>query len=789
MSHKYRISNYRIFSPTSILIGFLVLAPSVNSASTLEEVVVTAQKREQSIQDVGITITAFTGDQIEALGFENSIDIARMTPGVHISGNAGGQSSQFTIRGVTQADFVDLIEAPNAVYVDDTYIATQQGQVFGLWDLDRIEVLKGPQGTLFGRNATGGLVHYVSRKPTEEFEGYVDLTYGSYDQVRIESAVGGPITDAVSGRVSMMYNYHDEIYDNQFVGVSADRPGEDVWNDDTVGVRGHLLFKPNDDVDILVSASWSDTTTSEVPYQNEPSMRIYRNTPNGPRPVDSVFIGPNETREGAFLDGTPFNEINDGDLDATRPVPGGDFSGFIDADGLDGLNVNKDQAYDDSNKFETYSGTVNATWELDKFTITSITDVKEFEKIVFNDIEQSPDNAFLADFRADQGSFTQELRLNGELNNVRWLLGFHYMDIDADVNQAFLGFPDNPSQTIAAFGFAGARATVEGSLDTESTSVFGHFEYDISDTITAIVGARVIFEKKDFSFIQAFHAYNEVGIQPGTPLADSYKESTSDTLWSGKFELDWRPSDDLLLYASINRGIKAGSFNVPGPFGIAGVTNSDLGYTEEKLIAYEIGFKSTVFDGTTRINGAAYYYDYSDYQVFLYPGGLSGIVRNNDADVHGVDLEVATAPIDGLDIILSAAYVNATITDLDIFDTIRDVNPPYAPEFQFSSLIRYEWPLIVIDGSLAAQIDYSYSSSFFWHTHNFSASKVDDYGLANARLTYINPDEKWTLSVFVNNLTDKTYKTIGFEAADFFGGNEVAIGKPRWFGGQLRYNF
>jgi iron complex outermembrane receptor protein len=168
----------------------------------LEETVVTAQKREQNVQDVGISITAFSGEQLDQLGLNNSSEIALFTPAVHVGGNLAGQNLQFTIRGVAQNDFNDQTESPVAVYVDDTYVAMAQGQRFAMYDLDRIEILKGPQGTLFGRNATGGLAHFLSRRPTEETEGYIEARYGDYDRFGIEGAVGGSLSDSVRGRIS-----------------------------------------------------------------------------------------------------------------------------------------------------------------------------------------------------------------------------------------------------------------------------------------------------------------------------------------------------------------------------------------------------------------------------------------------------------------------------------------------------------------------------------------------------------------------------------------------------------
>ena len=230
----------------------------------LEEVVVTAQKREQSLQDVGIAIQAFTGDQMRALGIERSFDIASFSPGVHISGNLAGQNTQFSIRGVTQNDFNDIIEAPNAVYLDEGYIAVAQAQTFAVFDVERVEILKGPQGTLFGRNATGGLVQYVSNKPSlEESDGYIDLTYGVFDsasdadQYTVEAAYGGPLSDTLAGRVALRYNQHDGYLQNNypeqqgivngqsfFTGVGSDSPGPgagaDLGDDDTIAFRGTL---------------------------------------------------------------------------------------------------------------------------------------------------------------------------------------------------------------------------------------------------------------------------------------------------------------------------------------------------------------------------------------------------------------------------------------------------------------------------------------------------------------------------------------------------------------------
>ena len=217
----------RLQMPANLVLAVLVLAggDAWAQGSILEEVVVTAQKREQSIQDVGIAITAFTGEQIDKLGLITSTDLVAMSPGVHVGGSLGHQFKQFSIRGVTQNDIADVTEAPNAVYVDDAYMAPPQAQLFGLYDMERVEILKGPQGTLFGRNATGGLVHFITRKPTDTFEAFADFTYGSYDQIRGEGAVSGPLTDTLSGRLSIFYK-QARRHSQQYLPVwSAHHPG------------------------------------------------------------------------------------------------------------------------------------------------------------------------------------------------------------------------------------------------------------------------------------------------------------------------------------------------------------------------------------------------------------------------------------------------------------------------------------------------------------------------------------------------------------------------------------
>jgi len=294
--------------------------PRAETGGVLEAITVTATKREQSSQDVGIAMSAFSTEQLQSLGVRDSTDIAKITPGVFIGGSIAGQTALFTIRGVTQNDFTDSVESPVAVYVDEGYIAMAQGQSFGTFDLDRVEVSKGPQGTLFGRNATGGLVHYITRQPTREAEGFVDVSESRYNSHRVEAAFGGPLSSVLAGRISGIWKKQDPILKN-IIPASDLHPtlagaggGQDEWNDDTMGLRGQLLFTPTDSFDATVSYQWQHTKTSTGPYVSSATVPVYDQQG---RLVETYNASPTETRLAIQLD------ANGQDTGGAVPLGGG----------------------------------------------------------------------------------------------------------------------------------------------------------------------------------------------------------------------------------------------------------------------------------------------------------------------------------------------------------------------------------------------------------------------------------------------------------------------------------
>lgn len=825
------------YSKAILLCFGIVLTQVATAQNIIEEVVVTAQKREQNLQDVPIAVTAFTGAQMSALGVKQSIDIAAFSPGVHISGNLAGQNTQFSIRGVTQNDFNDIIEAPNAVYLDEGYLAVAQAQTFAVFDIERVEILKGPQSTLFGRNATGGLVHYLSNKPNfEEVDGYVDLSFGRFDTAAnannytLEAAVGGPMSDKIAGRVALRYNNQDGYLKNLYpagapkattpgAGTPGAGAGADLGDDDTFSGRASLAFRPSDKSQISLSFNYAKSTVSTGPYQSKSTIGVVQVTGTGADQVKELInvinTPANETRltinsDPALTMNDPGADGIDGDafLDeagigvSKRPLPGGDFFGYLDPDG-DGFTFSSDFAFKDQGFTET-SG-VNMRIEHDfseNTTLTSVTDFKDYGKLLFIDVDSAPVNQLGNYAGVDATSFTQELRLSGETDKSSWLLGFFYLNIDSQSDNG-LKAPVN-SVVDGAF-MVQVDIGVVADLQTDSYSWFGQIDYDLTNTLSATLGFRVIREEKDFNVnIGVFGSQGNSTVNQGTPIPNafgqgspySFATKTSDTLWAGKLQLDWRANDDLLFYAGVNRGVKAGSFNAPllGAYLGTGADKAQrdaaLPYKDETLMSYEGGFKATLGPNNTWLNGSVFYYDYSDYQAFLFVG-VGGVVINADAQTYGVELELQSAPVQGLDLILSLSYFDATVKNILLRhgSTLprRDVKPTYAPEFQFTGLVRYAWS--ALGGTMAVQGDLSYSDEYFYNLRNFDADKFDSYVLLNAQLSWQSNNDNWLATFAVRNISDARAGVQGFDLATLCGCNEVAYRAPRAYTIGVRRNF
>ena len=784
---------------TAIILLVSIFAGSVN-AQVLEEVIVTAQKREQNIQDVGIAITAFSGEQMRQLGYTNAQQITALAPGVHTVQPNGEANYGLAIRGAANSDFVANQESPVSLYVDEVYISQMSGAGFMLFDMERVEILRGPQGTLYGRNATGGLAHFVTNKPEQEFGGYGQVTVGEYDQVRFQGAVNGALTAGLSARLSVSTHHNSGYVENRV------DPDNDLNNANDYAARAQFLFEPSEDFSLLLNTRYS---------LQEIRTGFFENVSGS---LDEVGNGVKEDNCALY---TNFNGYCDDD--------GDNFAGDYDKLG--------------HNDLETWGVSGTLKWELGDSLLTVVLDRQGVERDYIEDSDASPLPDFNFFLATDAEQWSSEIRLDGETEKVRWVAGFYYLDIDiADANGAEIpGLGADPSgsggnpigiQNFVDFGFNEVSAFVAAGLfgaadgayigidnpyrqQKDSWSLFGQVEYELSEQFTVIGGFRWIDEQVDFHYDSNVVLFPNDGsverngnpniLLPtgvfiellGYPPLErtDYTGDYNEGLWSAKVELDWRPNDNLLAYASWNRGVKGGGFNAPlNPLLVLAqpedVSSSqdefDAQYSfgEEELNAFEIGFKSTLMDGLARLNASAYYNDYKDFQAFTIVSLATNVVSAPDAESIGFETELFLTPAEGLDVAFGLSYndINVTLADGSKTTSIQ------SPKWNVNGLVRYEWPAFN-GGSMTIQGDIHYRSKHYHSVTRADAVTQDGYHIANARLSYTSADGKWEAAVFAENITDENYVVQSFDIAAVLGWIEEYYGRPRWVGGSVSYHF
>ena len=660
----------------------------------------------------------------------------------------GEANYALAIRGASNSDFVANQESPVSLYVDEVYISQMSGAGFMMFDMERVEILRGPQGTLYGRNATGGLAHYVTNKPSQEFGGYGQVTVGEHNQVKFQGAVNGGLTDTLSARASISTHHNSGYITNRL------DPGNDLNNANDYAGRVQLLFEPNEDVSVLVNARYALQQIRTGFFENVSTT------------FDAVGNGIKQDDCANFQN---FNGYCDGDND--------NFAGDYDRLGF--------------NDLETYGISGTLKWNLGNMQLTSISDYQSVKRDYIEDSDASP----LADFNfyltTDAEQFSEELRLDGETDNYKWVAGFYYLNIDLkDSNGAEI-----PLLGVDPSGAAGIIGGFFTGLDTpynqgkESWSLFGQIEYELNDQFTLIGGFRWIDEHVDLSLIENFVTFPKDGTieRGGNPniVANLYTYSGvyDEGLWSAKVEVDWRPNDDWLVYGSWNRGVKGGGFNAPFDATADARGDGQFLFQEEDVDAFEIGFKSSLAGGLARLNVAAYYNNYKDFQAFSIFGLATNVVSAPDAKSIGFEAELTLNPSDGLDLLFGIGYNDMDVTLADGTKTTSI----QSPKWNLSGLARYQWA--ALNGTMAIQGDFHYRSKHFHSITKADAVTEDGYHVINARLSWTSADEDWEVAVFVDNLTDENYIVQSFDLATILGWTEEYYGRPRWVGGSINYNF
>jgi iron complex outermembrane receptor protein len=738
-----------------------LLLPWVATAQ-IEEVIVTAQKRDESIQDVGISISAFSAKQLDDLGIKNTVEVTQQVPGLHLF-TFSPAFTVFSLRGVSQNNFQDNLEAPVAVYLDGAYIASMNALNMQLFDMERVEVLRGPQGTLFGRNATGGVLQFLTHKATEEeANGYIEALAADFGAYSVEGALGGVFSDTVRGRLAGRWETSDG-YVEAGSAFGFDATGRDTNGANGYAVRGNLQIDASENV--LLDLTAAHAKDSDVP------TGVYIVT----------FVGIDQVTGLASFHDAFDPATGAGPMDFPRtPITGDGYHHFTASDPFalsnDPSLVNK-QPYMDR---ETNSATAEITADFDGgVRFVSITNWMEMDKFYVEDAAGGlaffPYNTITS---YDQVS--QEFRLANSEGGFRWQLGAYYLDMKWDTFQSVQGAAilggTSDTQKMSTFGV----------IDSKNWSVFGQFEFDIAEKWTVVTGVRWSQDDKELEMRRVFE-----DVPQGVPPTEVFNVNDFpgvDTIdygdWAARAQLNWKPTDDALLYLAYNRGIKGGNWSLD-PLGVVEV--SSLQHDPEKLNAYELGFKTDFQGGRARLNGAVYFYDYTDYQAFsLF--NLTPQVSNSDAESMGGELEFSVSPATGLHIAVGAAYIDSEVDAVpDVFGgTITAVDFPTAPELSFNLLGRYEWP--ALGGQLAAQVDGNWNDDQFLEGSNSDASFEPAYSVWNGRLSYETGNERLRMALWVKNFTDEEYRIYNLDLG-LIGFIEQVFAPPRQYGVTMSYHW
>tara|TARA_A100001391_G_scaffold7621_8_gene5031 strand:- start:48280 stop:50661 length:2382 start_codon:yes stop_codon:yes gene_type:complete len=751
-------------------------------------IVVTAQFREQNVQDTPIAITAMTGEMLEARGQTNVAELGEYAPNVALEPATGlqGNSIAAFIRGVGQADASFALEPGVGIYIDDIYYGTTFGAVMDLTDLERVEVLRGPQGTLAGKNSVGGAVKLYTDKPDGNGGGFVEATYGSYDRLDLRASADFTVAEDLFARVSAVSKTSNGYFKRLDYGCV--NPGEglpatsDVSSGCVLGTEGGrdlqavrlaLRYAPIDaPYEVTLRADYatdnSEVVATKLLYADNPAVRSYvEGNPAAGVPFDSRFLTAPDSYTSYATYSTGGNYTTAFGFD-TQVAPGG-FSaepkGSVESWGVSG-HVDIDLA--------------------DNLSLTSITGYRKAEGSSGIDVDGSPLAILLQQFNYSHEQFTQELRLSGQFADGlidATVGGFYY-----NANDALTGRNQIPT---LLFDFLS-----DDLVKNRSASAFGHVEVHLTDSLNLVGGLRYTNDKKVYNYGRL----NIDGTAPsGVPLTPNFLLAGLNGE-SGTFKddrVDYRigfnvtPIDNVMLYAQVSTGFKGGGIN-PRP----SAPDQVLTFGPEKLTTYEAGFKSTLVDGRVRLNGAVFLNDYTDIQLVRYqcPDSvvLSCSVPSNagDAEVLGFELETFLEPVDNFTIDASLGYLDFDYTDIKNPATLvtKDMIAPFISKWQLSAGAQYRAEL-ASGATITPRVDWSYRSHFWYNSINNDFNLIDGYSLVNGRITFESADGNWALSGAVSNIFDKFYYTGKAENVGSFGVVTGNPGRPREWSVTLRRNF
>ncbi|MCC7413947.1 MAG: TonB-dependent receptor [Gammaproteobacteria bacterium] len=778
----------------AILAALAVVSPLSAAAQrqagegfAIEEIIVTAQRRETRLQDTPIAVTALSGEDLTERMAGNLEDVGNFVPNLDFSSATQSSRSSFVsavfIRGVGQTDFIVTTDPGVGIYVDGIYYGRTTGGVVDMLDIERVEVLRGPQGTLFGKNTIGGALNVVSAKPDDSLHGRAELTYGEYDRVRFRGDLNIPIADKLYGRVAVSTRHSDGY--GKRVDFATRETTDALGEDDSVSGRARFRWLATDRLEANLAFDYTRVREPQVPDDIKdinpaaPLLGLWNGLVGGPA-------------------GTPYTPAF---------LTASDYSNFATGPSTADLDL--------------FGVSLTLDWQLGPFNVKSITAYRDMEALFSNDGDGSPLRILGSDrVDLDQDQLSQELHVFGTSfdDRLNWLAGVYYYEESAfEITNAYVlpGIfqaleaapfllgpfgpigPCPPAPVVATLpspgplGCAGNPNNIPLDLDFHGTndvevtnySIFGHGSFAFTDQWSVTGGIRYTYEEKTHDLFYMRVNSGFIIAPPGTRREDSWGAVTP------KAGLEFRPTEDLMLYFSASRGFRSGGFN-GRPFYPEAVVTFDPEY----LWSYEGGIKSEWFERRLIANLAVFYNDYTDIQLTSNRATADGNVaifteNGGEAEMKGVELELHARPVERLDLVAGIGYIDAELTAVNPGVTATlDTVLPKTPNWDLNFSAQYRWPLAAF-GNLTGRVDYAYRSEYFNDVANNAGLVQDGFGLVNVRLAFEDHSETWQIAVFGTNLSDERYITGGVGGLAAIGLDEVQYGRPREWGVSLSYRF
>lgn len=706
-------------------------ADSSDDGSRVGDIIVTAQRRSENIQSVPLAVSAFDQKALTRLGVDDTLEISKYVPSMVSQHNIGlASANTYYLRGLGNTQSVPTFDAPVGTYVDDVYIARQNANNYSFFDVDHVEILRGPQGTLFGKNTTGGAVSVIMKKPGDEFGGHVEATGGSYGRFTLKGAVDVPVNDKVLTKLAAFYVRDDGWLKNVTTGEKLNG-GED-W-----GVRGDVRFIPTDRLTIDLSAEYTRNTDT---YYGVSTLAVpseaYRAT------VTPVFY---ETKTA----------MRQGSCDGDAPA-------LLLSTGKGMCNLSKNYAMTGTINYDTGSG-----------NITYIGSYRHLDQSYINEYNANSTNLYSGFQLADNGTnwqTTHEVKWNtSPVEGLRLVMGAFYM------------FEDNRDKSVSFSGGTTAFNPISGykfHQTIETFAVYAQGDLDITSKLTATVGGRFTYEKKKIDFFQV-PDFTGLGYTSAQVTAAGIPLSKTEGRVTPKFALTYKFTPLISVYASATNGFKSGGWN-----GNSTVATRVLPFDPETTWSFESGLRSELFDRHLRFNMTGFYARTKNLQATsgVIPPGETTIVslaRNaGTLRVYGVEIESQAVLTKELSLFANASlesskYLTTVVTPgiPDNLQVLPTTIPVRVPALTLSAGINYMKAVEAIDGSVGGSFVWRHNSPYWVATLNTLRAPEENF--LDATVRYENAGGKWGISAGISNLTDQKTVTANFLS--------IFTGEPRRF--------